>query len=144
MNPVILKAYPKKGICAARGCKKEVTNTKLCSTHRSQQSRMKDPIKYAFYCKRHRAKERGIFWDLTLDEWREFCHETEYMNKKGRTIGSFDVDRIVEGKTPGYTKTNIQILEKVKNIKKYKKYDQQSKKAVEVIEIIFPEEDLPF
>lgn len=144
MKQFELKTYPKKGVCAAKGCKKEVVNRTLCSTHSSQKSRLKDPVKYAFHCKRNRAKQRGIFWDLTIEEWREFCHETEYMNKKGKTIGSFDVDRIIEGKTPGYTRNNIQILEKIENIKKYKKYDVQSKKAVEVIEIIFPKEDLPF
>ena len=143
MKEFDLKQRSPKGVCQAKGCKRE-THGKLCSTHRSQLSRLKDPIKYAFHCKRHRADERGIFWDLTLDEFREFCHETEYMNKKGQTIGSYNVDRIIEGKTPGYTKSNIQILEKLENIKKYKKYDAESRKVVDVVEVIIDPKDLPF
>lgn len=131
------------GICMAVGCEKK-THGKLCPTHRSTKARLADPVRYAFNCKRNRAKQRGIFWDLTLEQFREFCHETDYMDKKGKMAGSHDVDRIVEGKTPGYTITNIQLLDKVTNIKKYKKYDYQTKKAVNVIEIEYPKEDLPF
>jgi hypothetical protein len=143
MKPVELRVKPPKGLCAAKGCKNETTGT-LCSTHRSQQSRLKDPVKYAFHCKRHRAKEREIFWDLTLEQFRQFCYDTEYMDKKGQTLGSYNVDRIIEGKTPGYTVGNIQILEKSDNIRKYKKYDAETKRAVEVVETIVPAEDLPF
>lgn len=144
MKPVELRARPTKGICAAKGCKNEIKHGTLCSTHRSQRSRLRDPIKYAFYCKRNRAKQRGIFWDLTLEQFTQFCHETEYMDKKGQTLGSYNVDRIIEGKTPGYTVNNIQILEKSDNIRKYKKYDAETRKAVEVVEIVVPAEDLPF
>lgn len=144
MKEFELKESPEKGICAAKGCERETKGTTLCNTHRSQKSRLKDPVKYAFNCKKHRAEERDIFWDLTLDQFRQFCHETEYMNKKGQTLGSYNVDRIIEGKTPGYTISNIQILEKLENIRKYKKYDEQTKKAVDVVEVIVNPEDLPF
>jgi len=36
---------------------------------------------------------------------------------KGRIIGSYNVDRIIEGKLPGYTKNNIQCLDKQKILK---------------------------
>lgn len=143
MKQFEVKANPKKGVCAAKGCKNEC-KTALCSTHRSQKSRLSDPVKYAFYCKRHTAKQRGIFWDLTLDQFRKFCYESEYMNKKGMTVGTYNIDRIIEGKTPGYTEGNLQLLEKLENIRKYKKYDAESRKSVLVIEEIIKPEDLPF
>jgi hypothetical protein len=143
MKQFELKESPEKGVCAAKDCK-NLCSTTLCNTHRSQKTRLANPVKYAFYCRRNTAKQRGIFWDLTIDQFREFCHESEYMDKKGKTIGSFDIDRIIEGKTPGYTKSNIQLLEKVENIRKYKKYDAETKKAVLVVEQIINAEDLPF
>lgn len=144
MKVVEIRVRPTPGVCAAKGCKNEIKTGTLCSTCRSRQSRLKDPIKYAFHCKRHRAKQRGIFWDLTLEQFTQFCHETEYMDKKGQTLGSYNVDRIIEGKTPGYTVDNIQILEKSDNIRKYKKYDAETRKAVDVVEEIVKPEDLPF
>lgn len=146
-----MKIYPvnkrvKKGVCTTTRCGKPTTG-KFCSTCRSRQTRLKDPVRYSYLCKRNRAKQRGIHWDLTLEEFREFCYETQYMAKKGRTVGSYDVDRIVEGKFPGYTKSNIQILEKRKNILKYCAYDAEKRqlRACSMPEIPYvPEEDLPF
>lgn len=130
--------------CQTEGCEHDTLGRKFCGTCRSKASRQRDPIRYSFNNKKHRAKERGIFWDLTLEQFTQFCYETEYMDKKGKFTGCYDVDRKIEGKTPGYTIDNIQILEKVENIKKYKKFSWKSKKAEQVIEIIFPKEDLPF
>jgi len=117
---------------------------KFCEHHWCQHNRLKDPVRYSYNNKKNRAKQRGIFWDLTLEQFRQFCYETEYISKTGKVTGSYDVDRIIEGKTPGYTITNIQILDKIANIKKYKKYSDESKKAETVVEVIVPKEDLPF
>lgn len=144
MKEMIDREVKVKGQCFTQDCENKCPTGTYCGSCRSRKSRLADPIRYSYMNKKHRADEREIFFDLTLEEFREFCHETSYMNKKGKVSGSYDVDRIIEGKTPGYTRSNIQVLEKVNNIKKYKKYDAESKKAVEVVEIIFPKEDLPF
>lgn len=141
------KVNPEKGVCAAEGCSNiPKGNRKLCNTHRSQLSRLKDPVRYAYNNLRTSANRRGIFFDLTYDQFSEFCYETEYLDKRGRSKGGFNVDRITEGKTPGYTKDNIQCLEKTKNIKKYFAYNEITRKT----EFIYaetkkePKEDLPF
>jgi hypothetical protein len=144
MKEVIEKKNVKKGLCAGLGCSNKSPTRRFCNTCRSRKARLKDPIRYAWTNLKSSAKRRFIFFDLTLEEFVEFCYESEYMSSKGRTIGTYNVDRIVEGKLPGYTRSNIQKLEKVDNIKKYKKYDAMSKKAVDVIEVITPAEDLPF
>lgn len=131
------------GQCTTEGCTNKPQG-RFCGSCRSRQSRLRDLVRYSFQNKKNRTKQRGIFWDLSLDQFRQFCYETDYINKTGKTIGCYDVDRIIEGKTPGYTISNIQILEKIANIKKYKKYNQETKKAELVIETIIPPEDLPF
>ena len=133
----------KKGECAVIGCEKKPKG-KYCAHHYCQLDRLNNPIRYSYNNKKNRAKQRDIFWDLTLEEFTEFCYETQYISKTGKTTGSYDVDRKIEGKTPGYTKNNIQILDKIANIKKYKKYSDETKKAELVIEKIIPPEDLPF
>lgn len=143
MKPLTLRETVEKGECSVVGCKSKARG-KFCPHHKCQHYRLKDPILYSYNNKKNRAKERGIYFDLTIEEFREFCYETEYISKSGKTAGSYDVDRIIEGVTPGYTRSNIQILEKIANIKKYKKYNAESKKAETIIETIIPPETLPF
>jgi len=140
--PVISKKPKKKGACQADGCNKKSSGV-LCGTCRCRKSRAADPIRYAFNNKKNRAEQKGIYWDLTIEEFRAFCFKTEYHLKKGRGVGSFDIDRKVEGKTPGYTLSNIRIMDKVKNIKKYWRYwHKKVEREAEVEEV--DKKDLPF
>lgn len=129
-------------ICETPECNNDGKGRKFCGTCRKRQLRERDPYRYAWSNLKGSATRRGIFFDLTLDQFKEFAYETEYMTGKGRKIGGFNVDRIVEGKTPGYTITNIQCLDKQKNIKKY--FDWASKKTVTQVIIEYPPENLPF
>ena len=142
MNAIILTKEPKKGRCQNVECGKKCKG-KLCSTCRCRKSRLADPIRYAYNNLKNRAKERGVYFDLTIEQFRKFCYKTEYHLKKGRGVGSYDIDRIKEGKTPGYTISNIRIHEKVKNIKKYWRWwSKKSEREIELPDI--PKEDLPF
>lgn len=135
----------KPGTCCTRGCTNKTNGRKLCSTCRSKVSRLKDTIRYAFNNLRASAAKREIYFDLTLEQFTEFCHKTEYIAGKGKTLGSFNVDRIIEGKTPGYTASNIQCLDKLKNIQKYHlHYDWQNKTATVWKSPDFSGEDNPF
>lgn len=148
----------KKGKCAALGCQRETKNRKYCNTCRKIISRVKDPVRYSYQNLKDHAKGRifkktgtkGIPFTITLDEFREFCFLTGYIQSKGKTIGCFDVDRVKEDE--GYHIWNIQKLEKSENVKKY----HRMKKLVYSPEhngfaaIVQPElsfgddEDLPF
>ncbi len=142
MDAIVLEKYPKKGRCQNVECGRKCKGV-LCSTCRCRKSRAADPIRYAFNNKKNRAQQKEIFWDLTIEEFRAFCFRTEYHLKKGRGIGSFDIDRKIEGKTPGYTLSNIQLKDKVKNIKKYWRY-WNKKVERESEEEIISKEDMPF
>jgi hypothetical protein len=129
--------------CETPGCKHDPQGRKFCGTCRTRKSREADPVRYAYGNLKHRAKERNKEFTLTLEEFREFCVRTEYMKGKGKTIGSYNVDRIDE--TKGYTADNIQCLDKQKNIKKYLDYNWQEKtaRAVECLDTL-DVEDMPF
>lgn len=132
--------------CNTIGCKNKPSG-KFCGTCRARQSRLRDPIRYSYNNLKHRADERGVFFDLTLEQFKKFCYETKYIQKKGRTIGSHNVDRKIEGKFPGYTYDNIQSLDKIKNITKYVAYDAE-RRQLRACLLVEPEpvpvEDLPF
>jgi hypothetical protein len=97
------------------------------------------------------AARRGIYFDLTFEEFSDLCHETEYLKLKGRSRLSYSVDREIEGPLPGYTKTNIRVVpvwynsakENYRRVKKVLLYDWQSGTAKvltttpETIEFLF-------
>lgn len=104
----------------------------------------KDPVKYSFQVHKRNAKRRKIPHELTLEEFREFCVETEYMSKKGIYKTSLHIDRIDESK--GYTRDNIQTLENSENIKKSLKFRYNGQKMEFTVETEKRKEydDLPF
>lgn len=106
-----------KGLCVAHSCaNKHTPRNRFCAKHSHRYQKWKNPIKYTFHQKRGRAKERGIEWNLTLDEFIQFCEENDYMNKKGRTASAASIDRIKSH--IGYEVGNIQILSLSANSKK--------------------------
>lgn len=122
-----------KNLCVAYRCPKNKTEKdRFCAKHSKKYQKYKNPYKYTFHQKKYRAKERGISWDLTLEEFIEFCEETNYMELKGKTGESASIDR----KDPkiGYTRENVQILSLANNSKKM----HEDNRVDEVTE------DLPF
>lgn len=116
----------------------------MCSTCRARKTRQADPVRYAYNNLKNRAKQRGILFTITLQQFREFCIKTQYIDNKGRASESFTIDRIHDD--IGYHADNIQVLTSRENILKYKRYDSIRKKAVDVtpVEPQFENEDLLF
>ena len=95
--------------CSAHDCKNKVSGRKkFCKRCYSREYKKKNPIKTCFYNLKSNSKRRGKYFDLTLEQFTNFCHKTEYHIKKGKTVDSYSIDRIDPEK--GYTITNIQIL----------------------------------
>lgn len=135
-----------KGICDIKYCiNKTPKGRNRCNTCKSKQWREKFPIKAAFNNLKASAKKRNIEFTLTLEEFEEFCYETEYIQYKGKTKHCYSVDRIDNDK--GYTRDNIRILTVSENASKGKKkliYDWFTKKA-KVVTVFEPKiEDGPF
>lgn len=111
-------------LCVHSHCKRKrrIRNNKpsgrFCSTHDKANWRAKFPMKAAFQTLRQNCRRRGIFFDLNFGQFAVFCYETDYMRGKGRTARSYSIDRIIEGKLPGYTMTNIRKITVRANILK--------------------------
>lgn len=105
----IINSKPKE-ICVAYRCKnKKVGTNRFCSKHNHRYQKHKNPMNHTFHILRSHATERGIKFSLSMEEFKDFCQETGYMDTKGKSRLSSSIDR----KDPliGYTRNNIQILE---------------------------------
>lgn len=78
--------------------------------HKCKDRRWKErqPISYTFSKLRRRAKARGHSFTLTLDEFKKFVEQTDYMRLKGKTAASLSIDRVRNEE--GYHAGNIQVL----------------------------------
>lgn len=118
-------------LCSVKFCiNKHRKGRTICHTHDKQQWRERYPMKAAFQTLRHNATRRGKTFDLTFEQFENFCYETNYMAGKGRSKKSYSIDRI--DNTRGYAANNIQVLTKSNNSKKSNKvlhYDYRTNTA---------------
>jgi hypothetical protein len=129
-----LNSVRKPNTCATRHCRNHTNGRKFCGNCRHKKWREENPEKYSFYNLRNRAKQRGVPFDLSFDEFKLFCHKTEYIAGKNRSAEGMSVDRINDDPTRGYhgyRADNIQVMSLSDNVKKkYLSYDWQTKTAV--------------
>lgn len=78
-----------------------------CWKCRARMLKERQPATYVLNAIRQRAKARKIPFDITLPQFKKFCAETGYLEKRGREAGSASIDRIDHDK--GYHIWNIQI-----------------------------------
>lgn len=97
-NAAALKAYQKK-YRQANAAKAKAANIAW---------KKANPIRVLWLAKKHRAKERGIAFTLTFEQFKEICETTEYHEYTGRGKGFASLDRKVN--EPGYTEGNIGIM----------------------------------
>jgi len=107
-------------------------------------------MKNAYWNLKSNAKRRGKVFELTFQEFEQFCYETDYLQGRGKKKTSYSIDRIDNSK--GYTLDNIRVMTLSGNAKKGNKhlnYDWQTgyatvvettRKKIETNE----EDDLPF
>lgn len=86
----------------------------------SKCQRLKNPEKYAYQTLKDNAKRRKKNFELSFEDFKIFCIETNYIAKKGRRKDTLHIDRIKEQE--GYTKENIQALTNSQNVRKYLKH----------------------
>jgi hypothetical protein len=115
--------------CKTPGCRNKPAPEHLhCAKCLTRAYRERHPVKAAYLHLKHNAKRRGKLFTLTFAQFECFAIETEYMVKKGRTRGSFHVDRIRE--EDGYTVDNIQAITNIENLHKYLtwRWDEQERR----------------
>lgn len=92
--------------------------------------REKNKLRYCWQTLKDNSKRRKIPFDITLEEFEQFCIKTDYLIGKGRTKDSYSIDRIDSSK--GYTINNIQKLTVSENSQKARKilhYDWSNKEG---------------
>lgn len=124
------KKHPKPGKCHVRYCsndsrlRKNGKSAKMCYKCESRRRKEVDPAAYFFYKLQQNAKHRRIPFSLTLDEFRKFCDETNYLLTKGTGGDHATIDRKLVYE--GYHYDNLQVLTKRENSRKqYVEYHQE-------------------
>ncbi len=99
----------KKHLCKVKFCRSPKDKKDCyCGKHRKRLQLEKDPVAYTYNARKSNAKRRGKSFELTLEEFREFCERTDYMNLKGREASCASMDRIRAQE--GYSIDNLQVL----------------------------------
>lgn len=122
------KQKPEPGVCEVRHCTRRLTEcarergTPVCGTCRTRLWRLNNPVHAHWKRLKDRATRRKQEFTLTLEEFREFCQNTGYLDKVGNFKGAFHCDR----KDPlrGYSKDNIRVLDGTENLSKGSTYDK--------------------
>lgn len=117
------KKKPTPGKCNVRWCTNDARPRKggkfgkMCYKHETRRRKEVDPVAYTYYKRQQTAKKRGISFDITLVEFRQFCDETNYIQLMGNRAGDATIDRIRNSE--GYHLGNIQVLTRSHNSKKW-------------------------
>lgn len=99
----------KAGKCKAYRCPDDSTKKdRFCAKHSKRFQKEKNEASYVYHLLKSNAGRRDKEFSLTLDEFKLFCKETNYLNLRGKKAGSASIDRINPLK--GYTYDNIQIM----------------------------------
>jgi hypothetical protein len=97
---------------------------KRCTKCESRLYRKCNPIRATYHIIKGNAKRRGVFFDLTYEQFKQFCDETGYLKYKGTHSWSMSIDRKVN--SMGYTSGNIQMITLAENTKKRNQSKQWS------------------
>ena len=103
--------------CSTKYCRNESAPGRvICWKCKSHQLKINNPVTYFLNALRVNAKRRNKQFDLTLEQFKKFCTETGYLNKKGRHGDNLSIDRIRGNE--GYSINNIQVLTVSENVRK--------------------------
>lgn len=131
--------------CSNEGCRRAPRpSRKECDKCAYRRLKEKDPVRYAYLNLRKNAKRRKKNFDITIEEFREWCIKTDYIRGKGKKSDSYHIDRIDE--TKGYSIDNIQVLTNAENYRKYLDYKWGGESMEYTTRIITqkPIDDVPF
>lgn len=105
------------GICTVVRCgNKRGKGIRMCYKHARQHAKNINPVRYYFDQLRGNAKRRGKVFTITIEYFRQFCADNNYIEKKGRGSSDYTIDRIRSWE--GYVPGNLQILRSGDNIRK--------------------------
>ena len=107
-------------ICVQCGLKQSEKGSRKCNSCNYKQKKKSNPIRIAYTSLKGHAKERCKEFNLTIEQFKVFCIESNYLNCRGIAKFSYHIDRIEE--TKGYEVGNLQLLTNIQNVRKYIKF----------------------
>jgi hypothetical protein len=107
-------------ICNQCGLKQSEKGSRKCNSCNYKQKKKSNPIRIAYTSLKGHAKERGKDFDLTIEQFEEFCIKSNYLNCRGIEKFSYHIDR--KDETKGYEVGNLQLLTNIQNVRKYIKF----------------------
>lgn len=113
MKPI----WPKR--CKTLRCRGRATSaghSPYCPTCRRVRFKELHPLAYSWGNLKRRARQRGVAFTLTLEEYTAFAIKTDYAKLKGKTSLSLSLDRI--DPSLGYHHWNIQAITVSENSRK--------------------------
>ena len=99
---------------------KAAKDRSICYNCFRKRTKQTNPYLYFFDNLRGNARRRGIAFHLTLDQFKNFAFETDYIKRKGQSTKSLTIDRI--DSNIGYHIDNIQVLTNRANVIKQRLY----------------------
>jgi hypothetical protein len=116
VSPELIAEKRKRKRCISWGCKRRAGKRKAgrCETCASRLFRLRNDDRYAYHNLKRSAKKRGIEFELSFEDFMEFCCITGYLEMRGKEPHSLSIDRI-KNWLP-YTMGNIRILTYADNV----------------------------
>ena len=119
---VLVDSKRGSGKCIAYGCCKPSVKKKgeLCHTHYRRKMKEKDPVFIRYRDFKSNALRRGHVFTVTLEQFRKFCVDNNYIIKKGNRGRNMTIDRRCN--IHGYHIWNMQVLTLLQNQRKGTKH----------------------
>lgn len=103
--------------CTVKGCRNAVQRGtgKLCPMHKSRKHKEQNPLKYFYNQSKQRAKNRGIAFNLTEEQYKKLWSGRNLSKWRDKVSGSnnWTIDRIDSRK--GYEVGNVRVVSLVVN-----------------------------
>lgn len=114
---------PASPYCKTKGCgSRRAPGRSVCYRCRREAEKAANEVKYAYDTLRRNARRRGKQFEISLEDFAEFCAKTQYMAGKGVFRESLTIDRI--DPTRGYVKGNLRAIPNGENVRKYLTFDR--------------------
>lgn len=104
----------KKNKCETRYCRSKTNGTsKKCPKCCKRRQKNNDPEAYTYNALKNNAKRRGKVFTITLEYFRKFCAESNYIELKGIHKENATIDRI--NNELGYIEGNLRVITNAAN-----------------------------
>lgn len=121
----ISETKKKEGVyCCAYGCKSNPIYKKngMCHKHYARYRKMIDPVYDRYFNFKYNALRRCKDFTVTLEQFRQYCKDNNYIIQKGNRGRAMTVDR--KDNRFGYHIWNLQPMSGRANTKKYHEVDK--------------------